>query len=268
MTKTELQERMVAKTPQEWFLREMQEGFNLSPKASELILAESEACFYGQKKVGIGQQKVILVKRNQRHGRSVKELEKVEVVWTVYAGLEDEKYGQEHGKIKLRQKQVLRLVREATEQNGIATQEDLARILHVSIRTIKRDFKEMRAVGIELITRGYDEGIGRGQTHKREIITRWIGGESYDQLSINTGHSSSSIQRYIQKFMQIVAMKEKGLVIEEIRRLTQVGEEVLKQYLLIYEENSKTPEGKKWIDEQRKRIFNSVRSTRSLKKGV
>ena len=157
---------------------------------------------------------------------------------------------------------------EATEQNGIATQEDLARVLHVSVRTIKRDFSEMKQAGIELVTRGYDEGIGRGQTHKNEIIQRWVNGETYDQLVRSTGHSSSSIQRYVQKFMQVVELSKQGFEPEDIGRLAQIGNSIVQQYLLIYEEAKIAPATEKWIENQRKRIFYSVQRKRTLKRGV
>jgi len=268
MKKTEEIKRMVAKTPQQWFLQVMQEGYKFSPKLSELILAETEICLEGQKTAGIGQQKVILVKRKEKHGQDMQDLEKVEVIWTVDAGLEDYKYETQHGKRELRQKRIRRLLQEAIEQNGIATQEDLARILHVSVRTIKRDFSEMKKAGIRLVTRGYDEGVGRGQTHKREIIERWMQGETYDQLYIHTGHSSSSIQRYIHKFMQVVEMQNQGFEREEIGRLAQIGDGLVEQYQKIYEENTKTPVQKEWLESQRQRIFYANRSTRTLKRGA
>ncbi|MRS02413.1 DUF1670 domain-containing protein [bacterium] len=268
MRDIEVSKRMVAKTPEQWFLRVMQEGYNFSPKMSESLLAETELCFQGQKKTKIGQQKVILVKRKEKHGRPIKELEKVETLWTIDAGLEDEQYLCEYGKTELRQKRIQRLLQEATEQNGIATQEDLARVLHVSVRTIKRDFSVMKQAGIELVTRGYDEGVGRGQTHKSEIIQRWMNGESYDQLVRNTGHSSSSIQRYIQKYMQVVELSKQGFETDDIGRLAQIGRGIVAQYLLIYEEAKKEPATEKWIENQRKRIFYSVQRTRALKKGV
>lgn len=268
MRDIEVSKRMVAKTPEQWFLRVMQEGYNFSPKMSESLLAETELCFQGHKTAKIGQQKVILVKRKEKHGRPIKELEKVEILWTIDAGLEDEQYLCDYGKTELRQKRIQRLLLEATEQNGIATQEDLARVLQVSVRTIKRDFSVMKQAGIELVTRGYDEGIGRGQTHKNEIIKRWMNGESYDQLVRNTGHSSSSIQRYIQKFMQVVELRKQGFEPEDIGRLAQIGRGIVQQYLLIYEEAKIAPETEKWIENQRKRIFYPVQRKRTLKRGV
>lgn len=267
MTGTEIVNRMVAKTPEQWFLQSLQEEYNFSPRMSELILAETEICFEGKKTTKVGQQKVILVRRSEKHGRAIKDLRKVEVIWTIDAGIEDERYRIQYGKRELRHKRIQRLLLEAAEQNGIATQEDIARAIHVSVRTIKRDFAEMKKAGIKLVSRGYDEGIGRGQTHKTVIIQRWIQGESYDQLTRNTGHSSSSIQRYIHKFMQVVELRERGFSIEEIGRLAQIGLSLVQQYETIYKENSKTEAQKEWVRNQRKRIFYSDRRTKTLKRG-
>jgi len=260
-------ERMLAKTAQQRYLWILQEEYKMPPRVSEALLAETEMCFEGNQKVKVGQQKVILVKRGEKHGRAVRDIKKVEVIWTVDAGIADERYLEEHGKTLLRQKRIQRLMQEAIEQGGIASQEDLGRVLHVSIRTIKRDFSEMKKTGVKLRSRGYDEGIGRGQTHKKEIIEKWIRGESYDQLERSTGHSSSSIQRYIQKFMQVIELKKQGFGAYEIGRLTQMGSGLVQQYLAIYQQNQVEAQ-EEWVENQRRRMFYPVQGEKSPKKGA
>jgi len=65
--------------------------------------------------------------------------ETAEITWTVDAGLEDRRVLERHGHLALRQARIQRLLDEALAQGAVATQEDLAQVLHVSSRTIKRD---------------------------------------------------------------------------------------------------------------------------------
>ena len=78
---------------------------------------------------------------------------------------------QQHGSPTLRRVRIQRLLDEALAQGAVATQEDLAQALHVSLRTIKRDCAA-QAQEVYLPTRGNLHGIGRGQTHKAQI-GRW-----------------------------------------------------------------------------------------------
>jgi DeoR/GlpR family transcriptional regulator of sugar metabolism len=50
------------------------------------------------------------------------------------------------------------LLDEALAQGALATQEDLARVLQTSLRTIKRDFAELHNQGLYLSNRGYLKG--------------------------------------------------------------------------------------------------------------
>ncbi len=68
----------------------------------------------------------------------------VHVIWTVDAGDEDALIEAEHGPSALRRHRLLRLLREAEEQNARPTHEALAQALNVSVPTIRRD---LRALG-------------------------------------------------------------------------------------------------------------------------
>lgn len=93
-------------------------------------------------------------------------LSKVEVTLTLDAEEEDLDVLSKYGRKALRRVRILRLVEETLNQGGILTQEDLARILNVDVRTIKRDIAHLRASGYLIHTRGQIKGIGRGKSHK------------------------------------------------------------------------------------------------------
>ena len=144
------------------------------------------------------------------------------------------------------------------------TQEDLARVLNVSVRTIKRDCAELQAAGIYLPTRGNLQGIGRGQTHKGQIVSRWLQGGTYDQISRQTHHSVASVGRYIQGFAQVMQLHRQDFPVEEIALLLHMGQALVQEYLAVYDENDSAL-ARQRLDEQLERLRNR---SRSEKKGA
>jgi transcription initiation factor IIE alpha subunit len=136
---------------------------------------------------------------------------------------------------------IQRLLDEAVEQGGVATQEDLAQALQVSLRTIKRDFAILQSQGVFLPTRGNLRGIGRGQTHKAQIVGHWLRGATYDQIAHQTRHTLSAIQRYIQTFVRVVELHQQGFADSQIGLLLNVGLALVREYLAVYQQHA-TPE--------------------------
>jgi len=188
--KQEQIKRLEAKTTEQRFLQMLEQDFNQAPRVAQVILEEAQDCLWGQREgLRAGQMRVILVQRGEGHGRGLRETKTKEVVWTVDGGLADREVLKRQGRVALRRVRIQRLLGEAVEQGAMATQEDLAQVLQVSVRTIKRDCKQLQEQRVYLPTRGKVQGIGRGQTHKAQIVGRWLAGETYDQITLHTHHS-------------------------------------------------------------------------------
>jgi biotin operon repressor len=231
----QIQERLAAKTPEQRFLHSLQNDFRYAPKVAEAILQEAQICLLGDAKhMRPGQIRVILTRYAAGHGRALRHSATTEVVWTVDAGLEDRKLVQQHGRQALRQVRIQRLLDEALEQGAVASQEDLAQALHVSLRTIKRDCAALQAQGIYLPTRGNLQGIGRGQTHKAQIVGHWLRGATYDQLTRQSRHSLSAIQRYVQTFVRVVELHQRGFSEHQVALLLEIGSALVGEYLAVY----------------------------------
>lgn len=247
-------ERLQVKTPEQKFLHTMINEFRYAPKIAEAILQEARSCLIGEPHcLRAGQMRVILAGRRAGTGQALTDTPRVEVTWTVDAGAEDLEVLRQWGSRSLRWVRIQRLLDEALEQGGVASQEDLARGLHVSLRTIKRDFEQMHADGKSLPSRGYLHGVGRGQTHKAQIIRRWLQGETYDQLSVNTHHSCQSIQRYVRTFTQVVELYQRGFAESQISLLLQIGLPLTQDYLVIYHQND-APACRERLAEQLQRM--------------
>jgi DNA-binding Lrp family transcriptional regulator len=230
--------RQQAKTPEQRFLQVLEADYGQPPRVSEAILEEAQACLFGQgSALRPGQVRVLLTAMEAGHGRSLRETKLKEVVWTVDAGQEDLQVQQEHGLTGLRRVRIQRLADEAVAQGSVATQEDLARVLNVSTRTIKRDSKALEAEGIYLPTRGRLKGIGRGQTHKAQIVGRWLRGETYDQIQLHTRHSLVSIKRYVQSFVRVVDLHQQGMPESQIAFVLQISNYLVGEYLALYRQH-------------------------------
>ena len=227
--------RLLAKTPEQRFLRILQDGYQMAPRVSDALLIEAQTCLLGSSKaLRPGQTRVLLASLDAGHGQSLRDMATVEVVWTIDAGQEDRQVQQQHGRVELRRTRLQRLLDEALAQSAVATQEDLAQALHVGVRTIKRDCKELESQGIFLPTRGNMKGIGRGQTHKAQIVGRWMRGETYDQIMLHTRHSKSSVKRYVHAFVRVADLHRQGLSVGEIALLLEISPYLVREYLAVY----------------------------------
>jgi hypothetical protein len=250
--------RSQAKTPQQRFVQMLAQEFNFAPRIAQVILAEAQSCLHGSAgQLGPGQVRVILAKRNVSHARPMSQTETVEVTWSVDAGAEDREVQHQHGRQALRRVRIQRLLAEALEQNAVASQEDLAQVLNISVRTIKRDFARLQEQGVFLPTRGYLQGIGRGQTHKGQIVTRWLEGATYDQIASETYHCLISIQRYVKFFVRVVELHQQGFAESQIALVVQIGLPLVQEYLAIYHQND-TPACRQRLQEQLQRLTNGA----------
>jgi hypothetical protein len=247
--------RQEAKTAQKRFLQMLEREFEYSPKEAQAILEEAEAYLAGRPgQFRPGQMRVTLIRYDAGHGQGLSQTAMQEVVWTIDAGSEDRAVLQADGPETLRRVRIQRLLSEALEQGAIATQEDLATVLHVSVRTIKRDCAVLAQAGVYLPTRGNMRGIGRGQTHKAQIIGRWLSGETYDQLSLRTHHTASSISRYVQAFIRVVDLHLQGFAESQIALLLQMGQPLVREYLAVYNQHD-APVCRQRLEEQRQRLL-------------
>lgn len=256
--------RLQSKTPERRFLRVLEDEFHQPPRVAQVLLEEARACLLGRASaLRPGQLRVILTQITAGHGQPLCKTATQEVVWTIDAGQEDHHVLQQYNHIGLRRVRIQRLLDEALAQGAVATQEDLAYALHVSVRTIKRDCKHLEAKGIYLPTRGNLKGIGRGQTHKAQIVGRWLCGETYDQIMLHTRHSSSSIKRYVQAFVRVVELHQEGFSEGNIALVLDTSVYLVREYLTVYDQHD-SPEQRARLKEQIERL----RKAPKAKKGA
>jgi len=216
------------------FLYELINSYELSPKLSEQILISAKTSLLRTKKLREGQLVGVVVGLDEKSGKPVEKMKKKKVILTFNEGLEDSFNLKEFGRRGLRQIRIQRLTEEAIEQEGILSQEDLSYYLNCSQRTIKRDIQAIRKRGITVITRGVFHNVGRGQTHKADIIKLYLEDYTYSEIQRKTRHSVGAIKRYLESFSKVLMAKHFGINdLHELSSVTGLSQYLLKQYIEI-----------------------------------
>lgn len=268
MEKTGQERRVLAKTGAAQLQNKLESEFDLAPRIAQAIVSEAEACLGERPETeSAGQSWVLLTSREAPHGQALQETAMKQVCWTLDAGADDAATLAAQGRVGLRRVRIQRLLDEAVEQGALATQEDLAQALGVEVRTIKRDCQALQASGIWLPLRGNVRSIGRGQSHKSQIVRRWLNGETYDQLMRSTHHHVSCIARYVQTFVRVVALQQEGLHEQQIAHLTQCGVHLVQEYLQLYQQCDEA-HCRERLAEQLQRLQGSPGRTEAKKKRV
>lgn len=222
------------------FIWELENSYELSPKLSSLILLTAKECLLREYTLKQGQIEVTAIAIEERSGKVIEKMEKKRVRITIDNGIEDIEVLKEFRRISLRQLKIERITHEAIEQGGVLSQEDLAKYLGCTVRTVQRDIKQIKERGIEVVTRGYLHNIGRGQTHKVKIIGMHLDGKTYSQIKLKTRHSVGAIKRYLESFTKVLMAQSRGIYrIKDISAVTGISETLVKQYRELITESKK-----------------------------
>jgi hypothetical protein len=239
--------RLAVKTREQRFVHVLESDFEFShPVAREVLATAQEILLAGDVGSGgplqPGQVRRIIAAAQAPHGRPLADSQMVEIVWTLDAGLEDAEVQQKFGREALRQVRILRLIEEAADQGGLATEEDLAQVLQVTPRTIRRDVQALKARGELVSTRGKVKGVGRGQTHKVAIVAYYLQRHTYEDIQRRTRHSLTAIKRYISWFGRVALLRARGLPPAEIGFMLGISAGLVEQYLALLERSQGTEE--------------------------
>jgi len=224
-------DRSQIKSSEGEFIWELENSYELSPKLSSLILLTAKECLLREYNMKEGQIEVTVIEIEQKAGKAVEKMEKKKVRLTIDNGIDDIEVLKGYGRITLRQIKIERITEEAIEQGGVLSQEDVAKYLGCTVRTIQRDIKAIKKKGIEVVTRGYLHNIGRGQTHKVKIIGMYLDGKTFSEIKLKSRHSIGSIKRYLESFTKVLMAQSKGIYrSKEISLVTGISESIVRQY--------------------------------------
>ena len=217
----------------------LENEFELSPRESESIVKTANEVYeleHYEPSHHAEKGKVIrtVISKNARHGPRLEDLPKVNVTLTKDLHKEDNDLYRQEGKTSLRQAKILRMTNEALEQGGLLTQEDLADILEVSARTIRRDIRSLETRDFNVPTRGVYQDIGPGLSHKTKIIKLHLEYHTYSEIQTRTQHSPAAIKRYIISFGRVLLSLKNDLSVKQTAHIVGISERLVKEYKEIY----------------------------------
>ncbi len=237
--------RLDAKTRESQFRRRIEKGANCPPFVSRAILQTVKEVFpvdpedqLGQ--LDLGRLRLLIVTAEEPAGKSLDECQKVQAILTLDAGEADARVRAMQGVTGLRRSRILRLSVEAREQGGLLSYEDLAyRLLNCGLRTLVRDVAQMRRDGLVVPTRGQQQGIGPGQTHRVQAVRLFLEGHEPMEIARRMYHALSSIENYLTTFGRVVFLLNKGYGNDEIAFLLNRSTPLVAAYRELAQQFSK-----------------------------
>jgi hypothetical protein len=224
-------ERLQQKSVSESLSERLCTDFNLAPMVSRTLVDEV-SCYYEQcapQRLSAGQMVYLAVSKDSPAGRPLPACKRQPVTLTLYG--EEDLLAMKAGMAALRQARIQRLTEEAYEQGALLTHEDLACLLSSSLSTIKRDVQVLRQRGLLVPTRGQIKDIGKGISHKTQVVGDWLAGYTFSEIKERRRHSIYAIERYCADFQRVVRLHARGLGVGEIRIGTGLSERLVGEYL-------------------------------------
>jgi len=230
--------RLDVKSSEQNFLSEIEYDFELAPGVARSIL-ESVKYHFDPKyfhENGLRKNRVPmnLVYSDEPAGKPLIKC-KLVTVWITFFSNTDLDISSEYGVAALRKARILRYADEAYEQGALFTHEDLAFLLNVSERTIRRDVKEYETQGIVVPTRGYIKDIGSAISHKTKAVELLLQGLQPSEVARRMHHSIRSVERYLQSFERVVYLNERRFSNAEIRYSVGISERLVEEYMQLYD---------------------------------
>jgi hypothetical protein len=130
-----------------------------------------------------------------------------------------------------------RYATEAKRCGGYLTYADLGYLLGIHPAAISALVQKEQTTVIPL--RGAECDIGRGVTHRREIIKLFLELYTETQIADRTGHSYEAIENYIKEFGTVLVLHEQGMAAPMIRKVTGRSTRLIQVYLELLKEYSR-----------------------------
>ena len=249
------QGRLDAKTLDSLFCRRIEEGANCSPFVSQAILTTVKEVFPiglddPEQQLGLGQIKLLVVAATEPAGKPLDQCQKVTVLLTLDAGPQDFQVRLAQGVEGLRRGRILRVAAEAREQGGLLSYEDLAfRLFNCGLRTIVRDVQALRRRDIAVPTRGQQQDIGPGQTHRVQAVRLYIQGQEPNEIARRLYHTIGCIENYVTTFARVVFLANKGYSDDEIAFVMRRSSPLVAAYRKLYGEYQAKPTAQRRLGE-------------------
>lgn len=235
-------ERLKSKSIKNSIINNIARDFNLTPIFAEAYFNQIKDYFaeHVELELTSGQVHYLAVDDREPAGKPVELCRKRSVRLTLHNPDEDLSIYKNKGISGLRQHRLLRITKEAIEQGSLLSYEDIAFLLTTSVVTIKRDMAYIRRSGLVIPTRGWRHDMGRGTTHKTQILDLYLNGYQFSEIEKRTHHSETAVKRYIQDFCKIILLHFKHFTVDQIRISTGFSNRLIGEYINLYKKYADT----------------------------
>jgi biotin operon repressor len=236
--------RLTLKTQDQTLIRQAMDGAGLTRWEAQVLPKVVEDIYFQgglNRPWKDGQVRYQCVSITSGAGRKLSECPLVPTALSVIDVEKDREVLRHQGAVALRRSKLMRIAEEAREQGGILTQEDLGVLLACDERTVRRDIKELRKLGIHVPTRGYVQDIGPTLSHKGLAIRHWLQGKEPVSIARAINHSLAAVERYLEDFKRVSLLVMKALDEVAIARAANLSPALVKTYQAMYQEAKDTP---------------------------
>jgi hypothetical protein len=240
----ERQIRLSSKTLDQAAIKQLLNEFNCSAFESRAILEMMHTTFEQawQSPVYLkpGQMLVMAICADEPPGKPLSDCQFKPIVITVHSS-EDEDLRQQVSRREvipeLRRAKLSRMAAEAVAQGTYLTVEDVANlILNCGERTLLRDLAILQARGQVIPLRGQQMDIGRGVSHKVQVIQLALQRQPPSAIARRLHHSLTSVERYLADFSAIAGLLAAGWAVETISFVRRVSLALVREYQQLYQQ--------------------------------
>jgi len=240
----ERQARLSSKTLDQAALNQLTNDFNCSAFESRAILemmhTTFEQAWQSPAYLKPGQMLVMAICAGEPPGKPLSDCQFKPIVITVHSS-EDEDLRQQLSRRKvipeLRRAKLVRIAAEAVAQGTYLTVEDAANlILNCGERTLVRDVAVLQQRGQVVPLRGQQMDIGRGVSHKVQVIQLALQRQPPSTIARRLHHSLTSVERYLADFRAIAHLLAEGWPVETISFVRRVSLALVREYQRLYQQ--------------------------------
>lgn len=245
-------------------------GYQGKPKILDLLATEIEnitkECYVDKNDIGLGQIKVVVPSIHDKPSWSQTIEDTALVTVTLHSPEDIEALKANKPSRLITQDKLMRIAKEAIEQEGVLSSAVAASLLNIKQTTVSKYVKEyFEREGRIVPLRGFVHDMGKTTTHKRWIIELYLNGYTTKQIQGRTDHKIVSIDRYIKRYKAVENIIEEIKTVDttKISRLLDISEHSAREYTAIYLEYRHTAKIKrldffKDIEELTQKTINSV----------
>lgn len=229
--------RLKSKEARAAIVQKLAVDFNLTPIIAEAFYQQFSLYFQEHANISLSSGEIAYeaVASDEPAGKHIRLTRRISVRLKLIDLNSDLDVLANYGLAGLRRHRLARLSRQAYEQGGLLSYEDLAIILTTSPATVKRDVAHLRREGQFIMTRGAKHDMGPGLSHKTIILDLYFKGYTFSDIERQTNHSEGSVKRYLADFIQVATLRRQKFTPQQIRLIAKKSDRIVREYIQLYD---------------------------------